>query len=149
MSCGHLRIVSTLLGVAVCAPIAALPALSQPRAIVSSTVSSLLSSALTSVPNSAAVNVPDVAPEAAIDPETGKFMSCRSTDPVFCIYANRNLVSHLQQEVWATVPSTEPQQVLSESEEMANSSHRLASSAALGRKIRFLTQLKIWLDAVS
>lgn len=143
-------IVSTLLGVAACAPFASLPAFSQPRATAPAPLSQSnlsgfnLSESNLSESNPVAVEMPQM----AIDSNSERIVSCSSSYPVFCIYLNRNLVSHLEKEVWATSDSTAPQPDLEENVEPSNPPRR-PTTAALGRKIRLLTQLKTWLDALS
>lgn len=130
-------IVLTLLSVAVCSPIASLPALSQPRP-----VASILTL------QSGAAEAENVA-ETAIAPTSERLIACNRAHPVLCIYANRNWVSQLEQELWTPNHTTELKQDVNSNEVLADSPNQTTDAIHLSRKIRFLTRLKTWLDAVS
>lgn len=134
------RIALALLSVAVCSPIASLPALSQPQPVAS---------LLTSQPDTSEKLL-----EATTAPVREKLSVCNHTHPVFCIYANRNWVSQLEQELWTTNSAIErpqdlDQQNLNPDTALESPPFRATDAVHLSRKIRFLTRLKTWLDAVS
>lgn len=124
-----LRVGLALLSLAACAPIASLPALSQPD------------------PSTFQTNPVVLHSEATIAAD-GQILSCNPTHPVLCIYANRSWVSQLEQELWAIDNPTAPQSDL-EPEAALPPQQRVTDAAHLSRRIRLLTRLKTWLDAFS
>lgn len=129
---------ATLLGVAACVSIAS------PQAFSKSYTAS--QSALPSAPGSVAIKAQD----PAIEPADWNVMSCNSTHPVLCIYTNRGLASHIEQGLAATDRTKAAETAeTTETTETAEQSHHFSDTAALKRKIRFLTRLKALLDTVS
>jgi hypothetical protein len=137
-------IASSLLGVAICVPIASLLVFSQSRTA---------SSALVATPNSATVEISKI----TIGPVRRNRVSCNPVHPVSCVYAHRAWVAHLEQELDAVNFSLESPQEESlqdwedrkpETANSISSIERPATPADLGRKTRWLTQLKVWLDAI-
>lgn len=143
MSCHHQAhrhhrfwIGSTLLGIAACVAIASLETSSQSYAASQP--------ALPSASASVAIKVQDPAIELA----DWNVVSCNSTHPVLCIYTNRGLASRIEQEL-ATIDRTSiAEQDPVTTEEPEEHSDRFSDTAALKRKIQFLTRLKTWLDTI-
>lgn len=122
----------------------------------------ILLSALPSEPT--AIN--DMEPTETIVSPPWSIISCKKTHPVSCIYSNRGLVSHLEQEFveqkfveqeLSTLdrPSERPaarqtsDSPPEQNQEVINTSHQSVDINDINRQIRILTQLKNWLDTIS
>jgi len=92
----------------------------------------------------------------AIVPPAWNITPCDKSHPVACLYSNRGLVSHLEQEFVEQEFSTPDRSVVSrtsensleQNQEITNTTAQPIDIDDVGRKIRVLIQLKTWVDTI-